>query len=345
MVKTAIFGNVNSCDAALSKVLASIREKGIERVVWLGDIVGCGPNPIKCVDTAKDLSEDLTEEHYLLEGDLDYYFSSGMFSPYVSAFVKASIEVGWRQLGINHPRDLFEVTQRLEEIQRSTKPPKPKGWLAWLKGLLPSRRDYMTAKEVKEIVRNLPAEDLPVVEKYAASLKKECVEEYLSFLRNLESELVFMEDRLVFAHSFPMSMIEHAEELGIDKRAVENKEVYVVPREEWEKRVKHSIEVYASVRAEEVIRQLKTRFIVAEDVAELLPEGHRLLVAQSHQYFDIGKVVNTGAVFNPRDPEDNKAHYLVHDSESGEITKVVVEYDREAVNKQMEEAGLAKFMR
>jgi diadenosine tetraphosphatase ApaH/serine/threonine PP2A family protein phosphatase len=49
-VPTAIISDMHGNGEALRTVLADIDERGIERIVCLGDIVGYGPDPLECVD-------------------------------------------------------------------------------------------------------------------------------------------------------------------------------------------------------------------------------------------------------------------------------------------------------
>ncbi|MCE2967379.1 MAG: metallophosphoesterase family protein [Phycisphaerales bacterium] len=53
----AFISDIHGNAEALSAVLADIRGKGITRVVCLGDIVGYGPEPIRCVDLVRENCE------------------------------------------------------------------------------------------------------------------------------------------------------------------------------------------------------------------------------------------------------------------------------------------------
>lgn len=46
----AVLGCTQSNAVALKAVLQDIRERGVERIVCLGDIVGFGPDPVECLD-------------------------------------------------------------------------------------------------------------------------------------------------------------------------------------------------------------------------------------------------------------------------------------------------------
>ena len=50
---TAIISDVHANAAALKAVLADIDQRGIQRIICLGDTVGYGPDPLECVDLVK----------------------------------------------------------------------------------------------------------------------------------------------------------------------------------------------------------------------------------------------------------------------------------------------------
>ncbi|MBC23440.1 MAG: phosphoesterase [Phycisphaerae bacterium] len=49
-MKTAIISDIHSNLAALEAVLGDIDQKGVDRIICLGDIIGYGPDPVECVD-------------------------------------------------------------------------------------------------------------------------------------------------------------------------------------------------------------------------------------------------------------------------------------------------------
>lgn len=50
MPSTAVISDIHGNAAALRAVLAEIDQRGIERIICLGDIIGYGPDPLECVD-------------------------------------------------------------------------------------------------------------------------------------------------------------------------------------------------------------------------------------------------------------------------------------------------------
>ncbi len=47
---TAIISDIHANAAALRTVLADIEQRGVKRIINLGDIIGYGPDPLECVD-------------------------------------------------------------------------------------------------------------------------------------------------------------------------------------------------------------------------------------------------------------------------------------------------------
>jgi diadenosine tetraphosphatase ApaH/serine/threonine PP2A family protein phosphatase len=52
-VRTAVVSDIHGNAEALRNVLADIADRGIEKIVCLGDIVGYGPDPLECVDLVR----------------------------------------------------------------------------------------------------------------------------------------------------------------------------------------------------------------------------------------------------------------------------------------------------
>jgi diadenosine tetraphosphatase ApaH/serine/threonine PP2A family protein phosphatase len=52
-VPTAVISDIHANAEALRSVLADIDQRGLERIICLGDIVGYGPDPLECVDLVR----------------------------------------------------------------------------------------------------------------------------------------------------------------------------------------------------------------------------------------------------------------------------------------------------
>jgi predicted phosphodiesterase len=58
-VRYALLGDIHGNTEALEAVLRSIRESSIDKVVCLGDVVGYGAEPVKCLQLIRDLKCDV----------------------------------------------------------------------------------------------------------------------------------------------------------------------------------------------------------------------------------------------------------------------------------------------
>lgn len=53
-MRTAVVSDIHGNAQALRTVLADIADRGVEKIVCLGDIVGYGPDPLECVDLVRE---------------------------------------------------------------------------------------------------------------------------------------------------------------------------------------------------------------------------------------------------------------------------------------------------
>jgi predicted phosphodiesterase len=58
-VKRALISDIHGNIEALSAVLAHVKDQSVDQIICLGDVVGYGPDPLKCLDTVMKLC-DLT---------------------------------------------------------------------------------------------------------------------------------------------------------------------------------------------------------------------------------------------------------------------------------------------
>lgn len=84
-MKIAIISDVHSNLEALESVLKDIRKKRIERILFLGDAVGYGPNPNNCIDVLKKECE------ILLAGNHDRAAVGMTDIEYFNEFARAAI--------------------------------------------------------------------------------------------------------------------------------------------------------------------------------------------------------------------------------------------------------------
>jgi predicted phosphodiesterase len=56
-VATAVISDIHGNAVALRRVLDDIKERGIDRIICLGDIIGYGPEPLACIDLVAEHCE------------------------------------------------------------------------------------------------------------------------------------------------------------------------------------------------------------------------------------------------------------------------------------------------
>lgn len=56
-MRTALISDIHANLDALTVVLAEIEQRGVDRIVCLGDIIGYGPNPLECLDLVMERCE------------------------------------------------------------------------------------------------------------------------------------------------------------------------------------------------------------------------------------------------------------------------------------------------
>jgi diadenosine tetraphosphatase ApaH/serine/threonine PP2A family protein phosphatase len=63
MARLAIISDIHGNFEALQAVLKDIAQAGAKRIICLGDVVGYGPNPVECMDAARDFDVVLCGNH------------------------------------------------------------------------------------------------------------------------------------------------------------------------------------------------------------------------------------------------------------------------------------------
>ncbi|MEI6071815.1 MAG: metallophosphoesterase family protein [Verrucomicrobiae bacterium] len=112
--RIAFFSDVHGCVEALEAVLASISAQGISRIIFLGDVLGYGPEPAECVRRLRQCAEVcLVGNHEAMAANFDL---SGM-----SPSVAVPLELARRELDDEQKRWLVSLplTWNGEGIQAS----------------------------------------------------------------------------------------------------------------------------------------------------------------------------------------------------------------------------------
>lgn len=110
----AIISDIHSNLEAFRAVLSDIKNRGINEIICLGDVVGYGPNPKECIDIVKNIAE------FTILGNHDEAALFESEAKYFNYRAKAAIE--WTRNQLEDERDVFKHSERwsfLGELQRS----------------------------------------------------------------------------------------------------------------------------------------------------------------------------------------------------------------------------------
>ncbi len=89
----AVFSDAHANLEALDAVLLDVREQGINLFICLGDVVGYGPDPVKCVEIIRDLGCPV------ILGNHDQAVGESEIEEKLNAYAAAGIEYTKKQLG------------------------------------------------------------------------------------------------------------------------------------------------------------------------------------------------------------------------------------------------------
>jgi hypothetical protein len=389
MVLTAIFSDIHSCPAALEQVLSLARKSGVERFVSLGDIPGYGPDLFGCLeilegrfyekktDKQGNASYVLVPNRYLLLGNhCNWLLNGNIHTPKVSPYARESIMYAWKQIGVDKPAPPGEAKKILDSIRSGVNLPKISRWRRF-KDWVYGRSGRLSGREVAEVRKNMSLEDR-AKDKEAEELEEQekKFKPYYDFFTLLKQELSLNDnEKLMFAHAFPPSMAEYADQLGITKEAIDDLEVYVVKRDEWKDGLNRAyglddraigrLDAYVKNKSadkldlgleddkktQDIIAKRRTT-AMAEEVVELLPEGFTLFLGHTHTAFYVDgsegrRIINPGAVFNPRAKQEDEdfARFVLYDSTKPDnVVFSKIRYNRKKVNEEIRKTDLARFL-
>ena len=155
----AIFGDIHASYEALSLVLVDCKKRGANRIVCLGDIVGLGADPEKCVK--------LVEKHchYTIEGNHDDYFMHNV-SPLALRDAPTVNSDRWTKAHWFDPREFRELKDQL------------------------INEPFNNLREKVEYdLKHEPPKNKEDIEKYSHLFNLADQERYFDFLENLKPEL------------------------------------------------------------------------------------------------------------------------------------------------------------
>ena len=94
-----VISDIHSNAEALTKVMTSLNEKKVDKVVCLGDVVGYGPDPEECIDLIKNLTKNI------VAGNHDYGVGGLTQESYFSPIAKSCID--WTKQRLDQGRLTF----------------------------------------------------------------------------------------------------------------------------------------------------------------------------------------------------------------------------------------------
>jgi len=142
-MRYAVYSDIHSNLEAFEAVLADIKRQKVDSRIFLGDIVGYGPNPNECIDLLK------TNADVILGGNHDAAAAGKMSPAYFNVYAKASMEWTIKEL----TKDNIEFLKELEsskvlddfQIAHST-PFEPDNW-NYLTSLQDAHENYHTLEK------------------------------------------------------------------------------------------------------------------------------------------------------------------------------------------------------
>lgn len=124
-MRYAFFSDVHANLEALQAVILDFRKEKIDRIFFLGDAVGYGPNPNECVELIDEIAE------VKLMGNHDYAALGLMDTEYFNQYAVESID--WTKHSLNEKTieimSDFDITAEVDDILMAHSSPKePDRW-------------------------------------------------------------------------------------------------------------------------------------------------------------------------------------------------------------------------
>lgn len=146
-MKHAVISDIHGNLAAFERVLEDIRREGITEIICLGDIIGYGPDPRKCIDLARNFSVNLLGNH-----EEAVLFGAIGFNP------KAKIAIDWTREQLSLKSEPQERNRELWNFIGSLAKQHREGTFLYVHGSPrePTReyifkQDYQDRKKMDEI--------------------------------------------------------------------------------------------------------------------------------------------------------------------------------------------------
>jgi len=139
-VHYAIIGCIHGNSEALKAVLADIRQRQVERIVCLGDVVGYGPDPIDCLRLVKESC------FISIKGDHDAAILEG-----TSGFIKKTA------LGLEWTKRQIDADESLAGFLEEARDTFSSAGISFCHGSPRSPHEYLFPRDVKNDPRKIAA--------------------------------------------------------------------------------------------------------------------------------------------------------------------------------------------
>lgn len=136
----AVLGCIHGNAEALRAVLADIRQRGVERVVCLGDVVGFGPEPLECIELVK------SHCFISIRGDHDHAMLGGS-----DGFIKKTARV------LDWTREQVQANAKAMKFLEETLESFASAGIAFVHGSPRSSFEYLFPRDVRHDPRKIRA--------------------------------------------------------------------------------------------------------------------------------------------------------------------------------------------
>jgi len=330
MVLTAVFSDVHGGLEGLVALMYHFKIIGVKRIVCLGDLVGEGPDPKKCVEIAMNYF-DIT-----LLGNHDQYHLQGYVPEQARGSRKSHTWI------IQNWFSAEELKKELDQLEEENKERKHK---------------ISLLDKINELYRKNPPKDEKELERYKHLFKLVESEPYFRFLQSLKPELPIADDsgshnhglgdNIILSHGFPVYFLKDKVEGEIKKDKVEgeiNYECYIVTGEQKkEKRRRREKRLGEEGKNTEQVRKGvevdQGKYITAEKIINILPPDTTLFVGHSHLNFILEgennrRIVNPGCVFS-RTGDEVATFAIYEKDDASDVNISGVKYNRRKTEDKM----------
>jgi diadenosine tetraphosphatase ApaH/serine/threonine PP2A family protein phosphatase len=368
-MRYAIFTDIHANLEALETVLAKIdelsKEKPIDQIWFLGDLVGYGPNPNECIEKLCERTD------VIIAGNHDWAAVGKLDLDDFSAAARISAEWTAKELTPEHREFLRNLPERLEIDQCTLVHGSPYGplWEYLTSEVLAERSfQYFNSRfclvghthvpvifQQPYTLANEPTEKLDPLDEETAEMSAVVLTSQQAEL----AENALLEAEHEASTQAALATAENAEEdvSATHLNGKEHGETSVAPDEESEDGAAHQFVAYeitdkttpendilhAEDRLNDEIEELLELLGLSQSMVQVTNE---MVTPPEHQWEPPEKyraIINPGGVGQPRDG-DPRAAFMVYDSEQNTFDFYRIPYEFEKTQEKIILAGLPQYL-